>query len=445
MKTKQQAIVILVFVISLVIAGCGAGQLFGPTATPTPLPTRSLEETSMDDFVIEDFDAVHAPVNGDTNEYLIFGNAPISKPAADLPPELAALPGRWEGYSYGPPVKKDWKFVLVIQEITALGGKALLWTGANLQYPRWIKEIEFRVLPGAMPTIEWAYESDEDGKSVITATYDPATGLLQGWLKSAANNNYPWGPIEMSRDQSFYVYKDYTQYLADKRIYPKEYQNSALRQYGAGYLLYLPEDYEAGPEKTWPLIFFLHGSGDRGDNLALLAKASPFMMIREKGPLAFIIAAPLLNTATDYASFPDDYLDGALQEVLKDYRVDRQRIYVTGLSMGGEATYRFALLQPDTFAAIAPLAAFDPKYNLASGIAPFTLPMERIKNVPVWAIHGADDTIVSLSAAQKTVDDLKNAGSNVQFTVLEDHDHDVWTDTYTDPKFYEWLLQHQKP
>ena len=76
---------------------------------------------------------------------------------------------------------------------------------------------------------------------------------------------------------------------------PREYQTRYFRNYGKGYLLYLPEGYEANPKKTWPLMFFLHGYGDRGDNLFLLAKASPFMMIREKGPLPFIIVAPLLN------------------------------------------------------------------------------------------------------------------------------------------------------
>ena len=82
--------------------------------------------------------------------------------------------------------------------------------------------------------------------------------------------------------------------------------------YGQGYLLYLPEGYEANPKQTWPLIIFLHGSGDRGDNLFLLAKASPFMMIREKGPLPFIIVAPLLSTSQYYASFPENYMDGVL-------------------------------------------------------------------------------------------------------------------------------------
>ena len=67
--------------------------------------------------------------------------------------DLAAFLGRWEGYSYSPPVKKDWKFVLVIQEITAQGGKAFFWGGTNLQYPGWVKEIQFSVVSGAPPAI----------------------------------------------------------------------------------------------------------------------------------------------------------------------------------------------------------------------------------------------------------------------------------------------------
>jgi predicted peptidase len=82
-----------------------------------------------------------------------------------------------------------------------------------------------------------------------------------------------------------------------------------LERYGKGYLLYLPESYEIDSSKTWPLIFFLHGYGDRGDNLLLLAKASPFMYIREKGSLPCIIGAPVLSE--DYQSFPDDYINAA--------------------------------------------------------------------------------------------------------------------------------------
>ena len=230
-----------------------------------------------------------------------------------------------------------------------------------------------------------------------------------------------------------YVYKDYAQYLAGKRIYPEICQSSQLQHYGQGYLLYLPDGYEADSKKTWPLIFFLHGYGDRGDNILLLAKASPFMYNREKGPLPCIIVAPLLAAFGDNSAFPGEYMEGVLAEVQANYRVDPKRIYATGLSMGGEATWRLALRQPNTFAAIAPLSAYFDH--------PEAWPMKSIKDLPVWAIHGAEDTVISLARAQQPVDALKEAGGNVRFSVLEGHD--TWTNTYSDPAFYDWLLQHQ--
>jgi predicted esterase len=448
MDTKRWAtpmgfVIVGLIVVLLGPAGCMPGQTPGPaltpvppTAAPTPLPTLSLDETSVKLFAVTDFNAVHSPVGGDPNQYLIFGNVPVSKPAADLPAELAVFLGRWEGYNYGPPVKKDRKLVLVIQEITTQGGKAVGWSGTNLQYPDAVGDIHFRVVPGDAPSIQFQIIWPGGIKEIDTYTYDRNRDLILGWAKLPANDSTS-GPFELSRDRSFYVYKDYAQYLAGKRIYSKTYKNSELQHYGQGYLLYLPEGYEDHPEKTWPLIFFLHGYGDRGDNVFLLAKASPFMYIREKGPLPVIIAAPLLNAFEGYSSFPGEYMDGALTEVQADYRVDAKRIYVTGLSMGGEATYRFAVVQPETFAAIAPLSAYVDSETYSM--------LGRIKALPVWAIHGAEDTVIPLARAQQPVDALKAAGGNIRFTVLEGHDHDVWTDTYSDPAFYDWLLQHQRP
>ena len=85
--------------------------------------------------MVADFDQAHSPVDGDANKYLIFGNLPVSKPAADLPPLLVKFLGRWEGYVYAPPVKVDRKLVLVITEINTREGKAIGWSGTNLQYP----------------------------------------------------------------------------------------------------------------------------------------------------------------------------------------------------------------------------------------------------------------------------------------------------------------------
>jgi predicted esterase len=417
-------------VVLLGLTDCRSEPVLEPALTP--LPTLTIDETSMKQYEVTDFDAAHSPVNGDANEFLIFGNLPVSEPAADLPPELAAFLGRWEGYSYAPPVKKDRKIVLVIQEVTAQWGKAITWSGTNLQYPDIVAEVYFRVIPGDTPSIDFQFVWPKVNTEINTFMYDRETGLLQG-----ISDNPTSGPYELSRAQSFYVYKDYDRYLAGKRIDSKTYHNSELEHYGSGYLLYLPEGYEDGPDKAWPLLFFLHGYGDRGDNVLLLAKASPFMFIREKEPLPFIIAAPLLTAFQGYSSFPEDYMDGAMEEIRADYRVDPKRIYLTGLSMGGEAAYRFALHQPDTFAAMAPLAAYLGRAEAST--------MKSIKDLPIWAIHGADDTVVPLAKAQQPVDALKKAGNDVRWTVLQGHDHDVWTDTYSDPAFYEWLLQYQRP
>jgi predicted esterase len=404
------------------------------SACATAAATPTLDETSAKEFVIEDFDAVHAVINGNANQYLIFGNIPVSKPAADIPSELAIFLGRWEGYSYSPPIKKDVKVVLVIQEITTQGGTGFVWSGSNLQYPDFVGEIHFKIISGKVPSIEWQVARPDGRKEITTFTYDQDKGMLRGWTELPESYDTT-GPFDLSRDQSFHIYKDYAKYLDDKHIYPRKYQNKELEQYGKGYMLYLPQGYEDDPNKTWPLMFFLHGYGDRGDNLFLLPKASPFMMIREKGPLPFIIVAPLLNT--NYTLFPDDYLNGALSELLADYRVNQKRIYLTGMSMGGEAVYRFALHQPDTFAAIAPLCAYIDTSNPMS--------MEGIEDLPVWAIHGSDDQVIPLVWGQQAADALQKAGANVRFSILEGYDHDVWTDTYSDPAFYEWFIQYKKP
>ena len=217
----------ILIVMGVLLAGAIIAWIFGPGQDDGS--PELLEETSIQDLEIEDFDALHSPVDGDTNTHLIFGNLPISDPAADLEPELAAFLGRWEGYSYAPPVQKDWKFVLVIQEITAQDGKAFLWMGTNLQYPSEVKEIHFRVThgPGDIPSIEWEFEDNYFLSGMYIFVIDPDTGLLQGGRNSYSDGG-TWGPILLSRDRSFTVYKDYAQYLASLRIYPKEYRDTAL-------------------------------------------------------------------------------------------------------------------------------------------------------------------------------------------------------------------------
>jgi predicted esterase len=428
----------------------GCGQPAASASTPAADATRTLQETSWKDFSIPDFDAVHSPIPGDAYGFRIFGAIPVSDPPADLAPELAVFLGRWEGYDYSPPVRKDHKVVLVIRDISPQGGKAYLWSATNLQYPYWVKEVDFRVVAGDTPILEWEGDLSgapgAKGKGAFRVAYDPETRELRCGIDVPASSVLD-GSIRLGRSGDFVVYEDYAAYLASKRIETKPYRNPDLSYFGAGYMVYLPEGYESDEKKEWPLLFFLHGFGDRGDNIFLIAKASPFMMVREQGPLPFIIAAPLLNRSAEYATFPEPYMEGVMDEILAGYRVDRSRIYMTGLSLGGESTYRFALNHPELFAAISPLAGFNPKYSpaaLQGGYHPFILPADRLKGVPVWAISGAEDIVVPLSVVRPTVDEFKAAGVDITLTILEGHDHDVWTDTYSDPEYYDWFLQFRK-
>lgn len=415
--TREFLLTATIFLASLAIAACDRP----PTAKAPAGP-------SAKDLVIGTFESAHNPIPGDGNEYLILGNILVPPPPRLLPPELAVFLGRWEGYDYDPPVKKDIKIVLVIQEINVREGKAALWAGTNLQYPSSVKEIRFTVDVHADPEIQFVTDAYGGSRTKLTLSYEPDRDVLSSTPSS-------WRYVVLDRGTSFKVYKDYARYLAGKRIYAKKFRDPELAPYGGQYLVYLPEGYEADSKRAWPLLMFLHGSGDRGSNPFLIAKASPFMAIREKGPLPFIIAAPLLGPAiASDQLFPDAYLTGALAEFLADYRVEKARVYLTGLSLGGEATYRLAALRPGTFAAIAPLAAF----------MPTSPPIETIKRLPVWAIHGENDTIVPLSVGMRPVEALKRAGGDIKLSILIGHDHDVWTDTYSNQAFYDWLLEHEK-
>jgi predicted esterase len=437
MKRILFLIILVLFVPSCAPANVPVVGRSTPVSKTTEIaPSLSLDETSTAEFKITDFTAVHSPVNGDANEYLIFGNLPVMKESEVNPVDLAVFLGRWEGYSFAPPVKKDRKLVLHIAEISGNEGKLYGWTGTNLQFPDGISEVQFRVVRGETPAIEFKLEWLDGSTQVNSFQYDKEKDILRGTTRRADEGTQT-DSYELTRSRSFYVYKDYEKYLASKSITIHQYKNPEISLYSSGYMLYLPDGYRDDPQKKWPLIFFLHGAGDRGDNVLVLAKASPFMYICQNQPLQAIIAAPLLKANSAYSLFPEEFLTSSLDEILQEYPVDSKRVYLTGLSLGGEATYHLAQLRPEVFAAISPLCAFYNDLSLSG--------MEKIKNIPVWAFHGADDTIIKPSWGQQPVEALKKVGGNVKFTILPEHDHDVWTDTYSDPAFYTWLLDQKKP
>lgn len=191
------------------------------------------------------------------------------------------------------------------------------------------------------------------------------------------------------------------------------------------YLLYLPAEYEQQQQKKFPLILFLHGAGERGDNLELVKVHGPPKLAETKD-LPAIVVSPQCPSGQRWDV---KALGNLLDHVEKELRVDSKRIYVTGLSMGGRGTWDLIAAQPKRFAAAAPICGVgDPATAKA------------IRHLPIWTFHGTADRAVPYSATEAMVAALKEAGSNVKFTSYEGVGHNSWTATYDNPEFWSWLL-----
>jgi predicted peptidase len=129
---------------------------------------------------------------------------------------------------------------------------------------------------------------------------------------------------------------------------------------------------------------------------------------------------------------PDEVM-ALTDEIIAKYKVDPDRVYLTGLSMGGLGTWETAVEYPDRFAAIAPVCGWG---------NPFRAP--ELKNVPVWAFHGVRDPAVPIAMHEQMVSVLKQVGGDVRFTRYPQAEHDAWTPTYDNRELYAWFLQHKR-
>jgi len=195
------------------------------------------------------------------------------------------------------------------------------------------------------------------------------------------------------------------------------------------YLLYLPKNYNSSQE-NFPLMLFMHGAGERGHDLNLVKKHGPPKLIDQGKDFPFIVVSPQCPENIWWSA---EDLSALLDEIVQKYKVDEKRIYVTGLSMGGYATWALAEKYPERFAAIAPVCG---------GGNPLTIC--KIGKLPVWAFHGAKDPVVPIKESQQLVDALKNCGNNAKFTIYPEAWHDAWTETYNNQELYDWLLKQKK-
>lgn len=205
------------------------------------------------------------------------------------------------------------------------------------------------------------------------------------------------------------------------------------------YLLFLPRGYGAKPSRKWPLILFLHGSGERGGDVSLVAKHGPPKVVLNKPDFPFIVVSP---QCPEDQVWSNDVLMALLDDICAKYKVDKTRIYLTGLSMGGYGAWSLGLEHPERFAAIAPICGGGDPLRLLLATPAQT---KALRTLGVWAFHGAKDNVVPPVESERMIKSLKDAGcKDLQLTIYPDAGHDSWTESYANPRLYDWFLSHQR-
>ena len=210
---------------------------------------------------------------------------------------------------------------------------------------------------------------------------------------------------------------------------PRTLDKEIIRHVKLNYLLYLPEGYAGKADKRWPLVLFLHGAGESGDDLNKVKIHGPPKLVAKGKQFPFLLVSP----QSPKFGWDVDALKALVDDVKANHRVDPDRVYVTGLSMGGFGTWALASAYPNEFAALAPICG---------GGEPIWA--KKIKHIPEWVFHGAKDKVVPLTRSETMVKAVKKAGGEVRFTIYPEAGHDSWTQAYNDPELYEWLLQQRR-
>lgn len=198
------------------------------------------------------------------------------------------------------------------------------------------------------------------------------------------------------------------------------------------YLLAVPKGYDAEGDAV-PLLLFLHGAGERGDNLKKVKAHGPPKMVEQGHDLGAIVVSPQCPAGSWWTS-ELDMLIALLDKIEKQYNVDKDRIYVTGLSMGGYGTFALAARQPQRFAAAVPICG---------GGAYFEARV--LSRLPMWVFHGENDRVVPLEESTRMVKYMNEfGGENAKLTTYPGVGHNSWGKAYGDEKMWDWLFAQKR-
>lgn len=196
------------------------------------------------------------------------------------------------------------------------------------------------------------------------------------------------------------------------------------------YLLYLPKPY-ASTAQTYPLVIYLHGGSLRGNDLGKLKTYGLPYFIEKGRNYPFIVASPQCPDGKYWST--DNWFEPLFDDLKSKYRIDTNRVYVTGVSMGGFGAWQVAMDNPRTFAAIVPLCG---GCNDSTEIC-------RIRHVPVWTFHGTADDLIPISETERLVRKLDACNGNVRYSRLKNKGHDILY-LYGKPAIHTWMLKQHK-
>lgn len=243
--------------------------------------------------------------------------------------------------------------------------------------------------------------------------------------------NYTWKNGRVSMEVLAGTYDEHHQYeVPEESPLQLLYGESELYNY----VLYLPDGYDpADTETKWPVIYFFHGIGEIGSDLNKLLPYGVLRYLGNGGKLDAIVIAPQCPEGSHWADTNDEVikLQQFVPEMTEKYNIDTDRMYLTGLSMGGRCTWKLALAMPESFAAIAVICGRTDTYEF-----------ETLQNMPIWLFHGAQDGTVSFNNITKNILPVLEEKDHryYKLTVFPTMSHEIWNTVYDRVDVYDWLL-----
>jgi predicted peptidase len=224
-----------------------------------------------------------------------------------------------------------------------------------------------------------------------------------------------------------------------------------VAQHDYRYQVYVPRSYDPG--QRWPVILFLHGAGERGEDGLLQTVVGLGDAVR-RDPARFpaLVVFPQSPADAQWAGAPAEAAMAALEAVMARYATDPDRVYLTGISMGGNGAWYLAYRHPDRFAAVVPICGWvesHPRFSRGQVVPgqdgePFHALAHRLAGVPIWIFHGDADTAVPVEQSRRAAAALEAAGADVRYTELPGVGHNSWDPAYQSSELSHWLFQQRR-